>query len=53
MESLEERLAPFGTEWELEEFERRYGEAPLESEHAIAHREAAQFGQLCPFDCQD
>ena len=49
--SLED-LEPFGMEWELEQQERMFGEAPLESEHAIAHREAAQFGRSCPFDCE-
>ena len=49
--SLED-LEPFGLEWELEQNERIYGEAPLESEHSIAHREAAQFGRSCPFDCE-
>ena len=48
-----EDLEPFGLEWELEQWERVHGEPPLESEHDIAHREAAQFGRLCPFDCVD
>jgi hypothetical protein len=50
--SLED-LEPFGLEWELEQNERMHGEAPLESEHSMAHREAAQFGRSCPFDCYD
>jgi hypothetical protein len=49
--SLED-LEPFGYEWELEQNERMYGEAPYEGEHAIAHREAAQLGRSCPFDCE-
>jgi hypothetical protein len=49
--SLED-LEPFGLEWELEQNERMYGEAPLESEHSMAHREAAQLGRSCPFDCE-
>lgn len=49
--SLED-LAPFGYEWELEMQERMYGEAPYEGVHAVAHREAAQFGWSCPFDCE-
>lgn len=48
-----EDLAPFGLEWELEQAERFGGEAPLESEHSIAHRAAAQDGGTCPFDCVD
>jgi hypothetical protein len=48
--SLED-LEPFGLEWELEQNERMFGEAPLESEHSMAHREAAQLGRSCPFDC--
>ena len=48
--SLED-LEPFGYEWELEQQERMFGEAPYEGEHAIAHREAAQLGLYCPFDC--
>lgn len=49
--SLED-LEPFGYEWELEQQERVHGEPPLEGEHSRAHREAAQLGLSCPFDCE-
>ena len=48
--SLED-LEPFGYEWQMEQNERIYGEAPYEGAHATAHREARQLGLSCPFDC--